>query len=215
MTLAYILKTTLAETTTNRFDKFVEMCQAQYDKPAHTMTEMRMRQNKKLRGDLWEEFCKLYLLNVYSTKNLQFTKVWLYRELPDNVREELGLRTRDEGIDLIALDTRGRYSAIQAKYRKTRLDNSAQFIGWKQLSTFYALVYRTGPFYRHIVMTNVNGVRHVSKKTAKDLSMCLSRFRKMTYFDWKRLIGSVDVQEITQPSVEEIRLRRLKFYGIN
>ena len=208
MSLAYILKTTVSETSANRFDTFIDLCQSQYDKPVHTMTEMRMRQNKKLRGDLWEQFCKLYLLNVYKTKTLEFANVWLFKDIPDDIREKLGLTTRDMGIDLVAIDTLGRYSAIQAKYRKRRPEKSAQIIGWKQLSTFYALVYRTGPFHRHIVMTNVDGVRHVSKKTRNDMSMCRARFRKMTYFEWK----SLTCEEPTTHSAEEIRRIRIKYY---
>ena len=35
-----------------------------YSQPAHTLQEMRSRDNKKIRGDIFEDFCVLYLKEV-------------------------------------------------------------------------------------------------------------------------------------------------------
>ena len=43
----------------NLFDEFLTECQKWYEIPAHTFSEMRMRDNKKIRGDIFEEFCVL------------------------------------------------------------------------------------------------------------------------------------------------------------
>lgn len=171
------------------------------------MTEMRDRQNKKLRGDLFEEFCKRYLEFVYKT---EFSHVWLFSDIPPNERETLGIGTRDEGIDIVAKDTDNRYYAVQVKYRKHIPHKRLQCIGWKQLSTFYALVYRSGPFYKHIVMTNVNGVRHVSKKTKQDVSICKKRFQNMTFWDWKALVVNKK-SVVSRLTNEEVRLKRLAY----
>ena len=44
----------------NLFDEFILECQKWYEAPAHSFSEMRMRDNKKIRGDLFEEFSVLY-----------------------------------------------------------------------------------------------------------------------------------------------------------
>ena len=207
MSLNYILNSTLNCRDDNRFDNFIHLCQSQFDKPVYNMTEMRMRQNKKLRGDLFEEFCKLYLIHIYKVK---FEHVWLHHEIPDDVRTKLGLRNQDMGIDIIARDYHNRYYAVQVKYRKPKDKN--QYISWKQLSTFYALVYRSGPYHKHIVMCNVNGVRHITKKGPKDVSICIGTFRKMTYFDWLKIVGERVEKTIDQPSKEEVRNRRLAYF---
>jgi hypothetical protein len=45
----------------NLFDEFILECQKWYELPAHTLVEMRRRDNKKLRGDIFEAFSVLYL----------------------------------------------------------------------------------------------------------------------------------------------------------
>lgn len=206
------IKSTLNYTKGNRFDYFIGLCHAQYDKPVHTMIQMRDRQNKKLRGDLFELFCKEYLKNACW---ILFDEVWLWNEIPDNIRNYLGLNTRDEGIDLVAVDTKGRYYAIQSKYRKIRPEKSKQFVSWKQLSTFYSLAYRVGKFYKHIVMTNLDGVRHVTKKTNKDISICKKRFQKMTYWQWQKMSRCDSSPSLFQTPIskEDIRLKRLAYYN--
>lgn len=172
------------------------------------MLEMRERQNKKLRGDLFETFCVHYLKNVHSTP---FEHVWLFQDIPEATRAYLGFTHQDNGIDIVAVDTQHRYYAIQVKYRKRQPQMSRQFIGWKQLSTFYALAYRVGKFHKHIVMTNVDGVRHVTRKTSKDQSICYRRFCKMTWMDWRRMVPT---PVLSTPSLtpEELRERRLSYY---
>ena len=78
------------------FDEFMKDCQKEYDAPAHSLAEMRSRENKKKRGDIFEEFCQLYLLRVRN-----YTDVWLLDDLPAEVRAELQLPQRDMGIDII------------------------------------------------------------------------------------------------------------------
>ena len=38
---------------TNLFDDFILECQKWYEAPAHSFSEMRMRDNKKVRGDIF------------------------------------------------------------------------------------------------------------------------------------------------------------------
>jgi hypothetical protein len=51
--------------TINIFDEFVKMCQAYYDKPAHNFAELKIKNNTKLKGDIFEHFCYKYFKVCY------------------------------------------------------------------------------------------------------------------------------------------------------
>jgi len=188
------------------FDEFVKECQTWYERPAHSLTDMRSRDNKKVRGDIFEEFCVLYLKHVRGYDN-----VWRLEDVPDVVLGGLGLKRPDMGIDILA-ERVGKYSAVQCKYKKHTGFKSKTIVTWKQLSTFYALVLRTGPWERYIVMTNCDYVRHMGKKTPKDLSICLKTFQITTQEEWVRMCGLTG-QTIAPPAktltAEELRAARL------
>ena len=59
--LQNILYTIFLRSPVNLFDEFICECQKWYEVPAHSFVEMRKRDNKKIRGDIFEEFCVLYL----------------------------------------------------------------------------------------------------------------------------------------------------------
>lgn len=191
------------------FDEFLKECQKWYDEPAHTFTEMRTRDNKKIRGDVFEEFCVLYLKHVRG-----YTNVWLLKDVPEDVLTTLSLKRPDMGIDILC-ERNGKYSAVQCKYKKHVGHKSKTMVTWKQLSTFYALVLRTGPWEKYIVMTNCDYVRHMGKKTPKDLSICLKRFQQITKEQWTSMCG-LEGNVLEAPkhkakvlSPEEVRALRL------
>jgi len=176
---------------TNCFDGFIEMCQKWYEEPAHTLTEMRTRDNKKIRGDIFEEFCVLYLKNIKD-----YTNVWRLEDVPEDVLTKLSLKRRDMGIDIIT-EKDNQYAAVQCKYKTPT--GKTSYITWKALSTFYALCLRTGPWSSYIVMTNCNYARHEGKKTAKDISYCLKTFQNMTQDQWTSLCEIKGNQLIEPP----------------
>lgn len=193
----------------NLFDQFLVECQKFYDQPAHTFTEMRTRDNKKIRGDIFEEFCVLYLKHVRG-----YDQVWRLEDVPDDILGGLSLKRQDMGIDIVC-EKGGRYTAVQCKYKKHTGYKSKTIVTWKQLSTFYALCMRTGPWEKYIVMTNCDYVRHMGKKTSKDLSICLRTFRKITKDQWVRMCelkGDVlveqPVQKLTPEELRAVRLAR-------
>lgn len=165
------------------FDEFLKECQKWYDQPAHSFVEMRKRDNKKIRGDIFEEFCVLYLKHVRG-----YDQVWRLEDVPDNVLGGLSLKRPDMGIDIVC-EKNGKYTAVQCKYKKHTGYKSKTTVTWKQLSTFYALVLRTGPWEKYVVMTNCDYVRHMGKKTEKDLSICLKRFQQITKEQWTQMCG--------------------------
>ena len=190
----------------NLFDEFIAECQKWYEQPAHTFTEMRTRANKKIRGDIFEEFSVLYLKHVKKYPN-----VWRLEDVPQEILEKLSLKRQDMGIDIIC-EKDGKYTAVQCKYKKHTGYKSKTIVTWAQLSTFYALCMRTGPWEKYVVMTNCDYVRHMGKKTAKDLSICQKTFQNITKEQWIQMCeleGNVVEAVTKQPTPDELRALRL------
>ncbi len=188
----------------NLFDQFLVECQKFYDQPAHTFTEMRTRDNKKVRGDVFEDFSVLYLKHVRG-----YEHAWRLEDVPDDVLGGLGLKRQDMGIDIIC-ERNGKYTAVQCKYKK-HTSIKKNIVTWKQLSTFYALCMRTGPWEKYIVMTNCEYVRHMGKKTPKDLSICLRTLRNITKEQWTCMCGlkAEEPEPVKKLTAEELRAARL------
>lgn len=221
-------------TNLNLFDMVVSGILEYHDKPVHSLSEMTQRRRTKTKGDLWEVFCKLYLKNIKG-----YDDVWLLSEIPDGILEELSLCRRDVGIDIIARKA-GKYTAVQCKFKRPREGLvpgtwiAYNCVNWKELSTFYALCYKTNgnKWQNHIVMTNTKYVRHMGGKTTKDKSICVGTFNKLTRMDlltiingetnivgWNITIGeenTVELKEIKKDErgldVSELRLARLNFF---
>jgi hypothetical protein len=170
---------------------------------------------------MFEDFCVEYLKHVKGYDN-----VWLLEDVPEELLTKLGMQRRDVGIDLVA-EKGGRYSAVQCKYKKQETTKT-KIVTWKAVSTFYALCMRTGPWDKYIVMTNCSYVRHMGKKTPKDLSYCLGTLRKTTKEEWLKMCGAGGVGHVmtgagagagagaAQPAAklteEELRAARLKMF---
>jgi hypothetical protein len=190
----------------NRFDAFINKCQEWYSRPAHTLVELRTRENKKIKGDIFEEFSVLYLLQCKGYDN-----VWRLEDVPDELLLRLSLKRRDMGIDIIC-QKGDIFSAVQCKYKKP----TGKKIGlsWKTLSTFYALCMRSGPWDKYIVMTNCNYICHVGKKTEKDISISLHSFQEITQEQWLTMCGNIEpCKPIVALSQDELREARLKRFS--
>jgi predicted helicase len=124
-----------------------------------------------------------------------YDNVWLLKDIPTHVRESLGLRTRDIGIDIVAErkgsagNSSSTYVAVQCKFKSPNKWRKKTAVGWKELSTFYSLCARTGPWDRHIVMFNMDYVSHMGYKGEKDLSYCIGTFRNITKEQWEKMCG--------------------------
>ena len=203
--LQTLLHTVFLRSPENRFDEFIKECQMWYSKPAHTLTEMRTRDNKKIRGDIFEEFCVLYLKYVKG-----YETVWRLEDVPDEVLQSLSLKRRDMGIDIIVgVGLPIEYYAVQCKYKTPKLNKS--FISWSALSTFYAMCLRTGPWRKYIVMTNCDYTRHQGPKTEKDISICLGTLRAISSEQWIKMCGiyseaTIAKKELTKEELRDLRL---------
>ncbi len=203
----------------------INICDSYYQKPAHSISELKLR-NQKIKGDIFESFCYLYLINIYK-----LDKVWYISQLPIELQQRLNLTTNDMGIDLIGQDSEENYYAIQAKFKK-RTGSRKVIVSWKQLSTFYALCLKTGPYKKHIIITTADYVRHVGKKTEKDETIGYNKLSKISHFDWiklsnyyqqsnKKVYTTNDENNIDQAndnkqnnnlSLKELREKRLSYF---
>jgi len=205
-----LLHTILLKSPQNLFDEFQLECQKWYEQPAHTFTEMRTRDNKKIRGDIFEDFTVLFLKHARN-----FNNVWRLGDVPDDVLDKLGLKKhQDMGIDIVA-EKDGKYYAVQCKYKK-HTSMKKNILTWKQLSTFYALCLRTGPWEKYIVVTNCEYTRHAGKKTTKDVSICLKTLQNITKEQWTRMCeleGNTITQSCPLKNLSDLRAARLAYFA--
>lgn len=204
----------LSSNPENMVDNLLLICNNYYQKPAHSLMDLKMR-NTKIKGDIFESFCLLYLKYCYG-----LPEVWLLNQVPNEILQHLNLQRKDYGIDLIARDSENRYYAIQAKFKNRTQSNKKITLGWKQLSTFYALCQRTGPFHQYIVMTTADYINRQGKKTSKDISIGYHKLTKITHFQWLEMLQlpkkqSTQVLSTDQLTREEVRAKRLLFYTNN
>jgi hypothetical protein len=212
MSIAQLISKTLSRPRgTGTFDLLQQEIQNMMEAPAHSISDLKRQVSTKMKGDIWEDFCTLYLLKVKS-----FDNAWRLGDVPVSVREYLRLGTKDIGIDIVG-QKGSQYFAVQCKYRK----NSGigykgkGSVGWKDLSTFYALCARTGPWTKHIVMTNCHYISRMGTKDEKDWSICKGSFDAISPEQWRSMIGivgrTVDAQGGHATSIEQVREARLKF----
>ena len=71
--LTVILKTELikeiSNQKTNMLDSMIKVCETYYNKPVHNLNELK-KKNNKLKGDIFECFCKLYMINYYKLEDV-------------------------------------------------------------------------------------------------------------------------------------------------
>ncbi len=89
--------------------------------------------DKKIKGDIFE-LITFYLFQLSPILNNKLIKLWLYDNIPIELKKELNLPSKDKGIDLLAIID-DEYYAIQSKFRQ---DNDT-IISWTELSTFFGL----------------------------------------------------------------------------
>ena len=160
---------------TNLFLGFMDECEKSYNKPINNLYDLKHKNNKKIKGNIFEQFCVLYLKYIEN-----YTNVWLLNETPIDIMEMLSMQKKDMGIDIIAEENSNFY-AIQCKYKNEK--SSRKCLSWKSLSTFYALCSKTGPWEKQIVMTTCKNINHKELKKYKYVSYCIDTFTNITKDD--------------------------------
>lgn len=167
----------LAASSASRNDHFSSFVDGLSSISATTVQGVKAR-NQTV-GRVWEEFCKeVLLLKGYS-------EALLLEEADAGLLEELGLKRRDVGIDMLARASGERWTAVQCKFR------ARGAITWRQISTFAALCARSGPYAQHLVMTNAARVQREGSH-AKDATMARATFERLQRHEWLRLAGVGD-----------------------
>jgi hypothetical protein len=172
-----------------------------------TLSELRSRENKRLKGEVWERFCQLYLASLPCAQGeaqsaMCYSEVWLWREVPSEVLGELGLWAGrlDVGIDIIAhRRDGGGYDAVQCKY----LGNPERRVSWRSLSTFVGLTRASGPWRKCIVMTNGKGITRNGPRLKGETSYCRKTFRGIPRETWLRMGGLFVEHRLGVSSPEE------------
>lgn len=205
-------------------DYLIDKFKLYYNRPVSSITEMNQRENRKIKGDVFEMLAKMYFETTLWKGVALYSDVWLLNEVPDEVLKELGLKRRDLGIDLVLKHRVGtdNYSAVQVKYRVHTGYRSKNVIGWKALSTFYALVKRTGPWKKYIIFTNADYVRHVGKRETRDKTIAIGTLRNIKSEHWYRMCetrtgsetssgntvgGENEIKKMTKEQIREARLK--------
>jgi hypothetical protein len=156
--------------------------------------------------------------------------VWLWRDIPYDLRQTLGLTNQDMGIDLI-VKKHGRWCAIQCKWRKPQTRRrvpghpriETNKVPWADLATFYSLCERSGPingWYQKIVMTSAEGVKRIGGIRPGDVSICLGRWRALDGTDWFKML-EVEGRRVTDSpltsvppaNLDQLRALRLARFG--
>lgn len=155
---------------------FHDFCESVRTQPARTALEVRRRRTAI--GDAWEDFCASYLVvcaGYASAKRLA--------DVAADDLSALGIAKRDVGIDIVACDASGAASAVQCKFR------SKGAVSWRELSTFYALCARTGPWSSQIVMTNQARVAREGLSPASEQLYTRRHFQTVPRHRWLVIAG--------------------------
>ncbi len=204
-----------SSSNTNPFNTLEAKIKDEYTYGASSLAEMRARENRKTRGDLFELFAQRYFRHLYHPNGIVMENVWLLKELPEDEKVKLNLRSNDMGIDLVAKDTKNNYYAIQVKFRTPNKYKEKTYLEWTKLSTFYAMVSTTGPkkgWTRNIVFTNADGCRYGSRRREKgiDISVCRGTLENLTHMDFVTLSGKsedIKLDDSSSSSEEEIKIK--------
>lgn len=194
----------------NVFDYLLDRMRQTYEEPCATMADFRRRTTKH-KGDVFEEFCVLYIQSLEKYDN-----VWLLKDVPNDVLEKLNLKRRDMGIDIIC-EKNGKYTAVQAKYKKPTKNGLYNRLSWKACSTFYALVSRTGPWEKYWIITTAKSINRIGKKTYRDKSTCLKSLENIPRNLWWKMSGlrenGLKLGTLEKSEEQKIRDKRVEVFS--
>lgn len=146
----------------------------------------------KQSGNVFERFTQLYLL-THSEYRSSLRNVWLLSEVPEKVRQNLGLPTTDEGIDILAEAQTGQYWAIQCKFRS----DSTKPLTYGELSTFTSLSFVTcrGISLAIVAHTCSKPVRK-HKYLGNTTEIGLERWASLTPEDWSAIRARIKGRQL-------------------
>jgi len=118
--------------------------------------------DSSLIGRIFEIFSKYYFLYEPSVKN-EYKNVWLFSEIPQEIKSKLNFISQDYGVDLLLLSHENKFTAVQCKFRinqETKLswskDKIANLFGYGNKCDNYA------------VFTNASDLDAISKSRVEN-----------------------------------------------
>lgn len=116
-------------------DKLLSLLQkvTDFEQFCYTIQDLTAKQ----KGDMFE-FITYYAFKLSPILNQKLIDIWMYKDIPQKIKDKLKLPKRDKGIDLLIelSETQGSaYYAIQCKFRQ----DSNAVVAWNELATFFGL----------------------------------------------------------------------------
>lgn len=163
--------------------------------------------DRKFKGDLFERLTQVYLLtsSIYASK---LKNVWWCNndELPNSIRQKLGLPIGDEGIDLICETIDGEFWSVQSKYKGDGKPPTR-----KELGTFVSLSFNTSK------RISLGLVVHTSTKPISKASLLnniveigLDKWLEISDEDWRRIRSYCRTNKLKAPKKREPRKHQKK-----
>ena len=149
-------------------------------------------------GKIFEIFTKHYFIASPSEKD-NYKNVWLFDEVPSEIRNKLNIGNIDYGVDLVLEDTEGLFYAVQCKFKND--ENSV--LNWTadKIANLFAFCPNADGY---IVFSNAADLDKVSK----------TRHEKFTFYSITNLleIDSDAIESIYQSLVNNKEIERKLFH---
>lgn len=126
-------------------------------------------------GKLFEYFTKYYFICNPLYQN-EYKNVWLFDEVPLDIKTELNINYVDHGIDLLLQDKDNCFVAVQCKFK----NNENEKLGWTTLSHLFAFA-SDNKIEKFIIFSNASEIDVVSK-TRKD-NLCFFSIKDLLELD--------------------------------
>lgn len=163
-------------------------------------TKSSTSRKKTIAGKVFEYFCKYYFI-VDPTQD-EYETVWMYEEIPENIRTDLQLPPIDHGIDILLKNRDGEYSAVQCKFK----NDESKSLSWS--GDKIANVFALGTNCKYVVVIS----------NCSDVTKVAQGFKeKYTQFLYDRLsdISAETFDRIRQAAKGEEPKRPTKYDPLN
>jgi predicted helicase len=115
---------------------------------------------------LFEKFAKYYFLFNPSSRS-DYKEIWLYSEIPYEIKARLNLPYKDHGIDLLLQDHKDRFYAVQCKFK---LNENTKLCWTKdKIGNFFG---STNKVDGYIFFTNAYDIDEVSHQKGASTTPC-------------------------------------------
>ncbi len=100
----------------------------------HNFCSKLSKYNNNIKGEVFENTVKFIIQNHKEFSNIK--NVWLYSEIPENIKLKYNMPKQDKGIDILIENENNLYIPVQCKFT-----SSNKNITYADLSTFVAQVF--------------------------------------------------------------------------